>query len=36
MRLNMARFVGTITCDGELASEAELMFGTGRDSTPSA
>jgi 3-hydroxyacyl-[acyl-carrier-protein] dehydratase len=36
MRLNMARFVGQITCDGELASEAELMFGTGRETTPTA
>ncbi len=36
MRLNMARFAGRVTCDGELASEAELMFGTGRETTPTA
>lgn len=32
-RLNMARFAGQITCNGELASEAELMFGAPREST---
>ncbi|OQW95651.1 MAG: 3-hydroxyacyl-[acyl-carrier-protein] dehydratase FabZ [Verrucomicrobia bacterium A1] len=36
MRMNMARFSGIVTCDGELASEAELMFGTGRETTPTA
>jgi beta-hydroxyacyl-ACP dehydratase FabZ len=36
MRMNMARFSGIVTCDGELASEAELMFGTGRETSPTA
>lgn len=35
MRLNMAKFSGRVTCNGELASEAELMFGTGRNSAAS-
>ena len=29
-RLNMARFHGKVFVDGELAVEADLMFGTGR------
>lgn len=29
LRLRMARFHGKVLCDGEMASEADLMFGTG-------
>lgn len=31
MRLGMARVHGRVLCDGEVASEADLMFGFARD-----
>lgn len=36
MKMNMARVHGRITCAGELASEADLMFGFARDEGPAA
>jgi len=31
VRLGMARVHGIVTCEGDVASEADLMFGVGRD-----
>lgn len=36
MRMSMARFSAKVTCDGQLASEAELMFGTTREEASQA
>lgn len=30
LRMGMARFHGKVLCEGEMASEADLMFGAGR------